>query len=80
MLLHLHPKSLALLALFASKGLALLELPTTPPATKSELEEWAEEWRDYAVDAGLTDKSDKNNVARWIASDESGVPEVLHSG
>ena len=70
--LHEHVSD-ALLEYFRAKGITLRELPTTPPATKTDLERWEEEWRDYAVDAGLQTQSDRNNVARWAASAESGT-------
>ena len=59
----------ALATFFETKGTSVLQLPTTPPpGSASDKEDWVEEWRDYAKDAGLTDTSDINNVARWIST------------
>lgn len=70
----------ALLAFFSSKGISLKDLPTTPPAVKLEHEEWLAEWADYAKDAGLADESDRNNVTRWINSDESFTANGVRAG
>jgi hypothetical protein len=69
-----------LLEFFAAKSISLPELSTTPPASKAELDEWLNEWRDYAHDAALTDRSDINNVARWIQSLESTTASGVRSG
>ena len=70
----------ALLTYFANKDMSLRELPTSPPPSKEEEEEWCSEWIDYAVDAGLTDSSDKNNFARWMRCSDASVPSGVRSG
>jgi hypothetical protein len=69
-----------LLAYFVAKSVSLNELSTTPPASKAELEEWLNEWKDYAHDAQLTDRSDVNNVARWAHQLESTTSSGVRSG
>jgi hypothetical protein len=69
-----------LLAFFVAKSISLNELSTTPPASKAELEEWMQEWRDYAHDAKLTDRSDANNVARWVQCIEATTAHGARSG
>ena len=63
-----EPVVLALLAYFKSKDLSVVNLPLDPPSSAADVEDWKEEWSDYAKDAGLTATSDVNNVVRWIAS------------
>jgi hypothetical protein len=77
--LHAHVVD-HLLKFFVAKSVSLGELSTTPPASKAELEEWMSEWRDYAHDAKLTDRSDVNNVARWVQSMESSTAHGMRSG
>ena len=63
----------ALLAYFVAKNTGVVNLPLDPPSSPEDLEDWKEEWRDYARDAKLTG-ADVNNVARWIGSaDASGA-------
>ena len=63
-----EPVVLALLAYFKAKDLSVVNLPLDPPSSAADVEDWKEEWSDYAKDAGLTATSDVNNVVRWIAS------------
>ena len=49
-------------------------------STPAAIEEWVEEWKDYARSAGLTDVADINNVGRWIKEDLSLRSEGLRAG
>jgi hypothetical protein len=55
---------------FKAEGMTLQELPTATPPTVQEKEVWVDEWKEYAVDAGVTHTANINNVGRWIESDE----------
>ena len=73
--LHAHVVE-KLVDFFASKGMSLADLTTDAPASKEEWARWEDEWCDYAHDAGLTDSSDKKNVARWIGSSATVMAEL----
>ena len=53
-----EPVVLKLLAYFKAKDMGIVNLPLDPPSSAIDVEDWKEEWRDYARDAGLTDTSD----------------------
>ena len=74
---------------FKAEGMTLQELPIATPPTVQEKEVWVDEWKEYAVDAGVTHTANINNVGRWIESDEhtgvgarsgkaSAVADALH--
>ena len=64
----------ALVVYFVARDIdiSLHDLPTSPPHAVSEVDEWLDEWAEYAADAGLQAVSDKGNVRRWMGS--SDVP------
>ena len=61
-----------LIAYFDGKAVAVTELTTTPPVVKDELDEWKEEWRDYARSAGIGDKVDRDRVVMWLEKLSAG--------
>ena len=55
-----------LVAYFKAKGVTLDEVDKDPPSSVAALADYEEEWRDYAVAAGIDDVADKGNLVRYM--------------
>ena len=69
-----------LVGYFQAKGTPLAELPTTRPADSSRVDAWLEEWTDAAEAAGITDKLDVKNVARFMGEEDTAARAGTRSG
>ena len=58
----------SLMTYFAARGTGLDDLGTTPPpaATPEDLEDWLQDWAEYAQSSGLTDTADVRAVRMWV--------------
>ena len=58
----------SLLTYFTARGTGLDDLGTSPPpaATPEDLEDWLQDWAEYAKSSGLTDSADVRAVQMWV--------------
>ena len=56
----------SLLGFCLAKGLTMAALPLTIPVDKDDLEDWVDEVKDMALEAGLTGDYDIGQVVRWL--------------